>query len=799
MAARRPPSRSCSSSPSTSRRVHGQPKSSRQQYSACGACRMRRVRCDLKDLPISASGQHPPCSNCSERGLKCVDEFAEVKAVKLLRRGRRLQQVEAVYGQNASEESSLHSVPVPRSVIPQLRPEFFSSPFFRRFHIQRPIVEPLEYCPRYFDFVKGNRDTLDPAGQLISLLFVVWAASFGVNEYGVEETHEGPDSLRHRKERVKEMLQEVLYLIDVHGILRKPSWDGVRALLLVLPLTQEAQSPVERMVTSVSSWTPLEDLPWIPCQALYESTLSQVYTLCSLAPVSSVNSGQGEYVDALVRARVFWYAHVLDGATSGLRGGRVLLSDDDLSSFEATLPPLPPLGESAGASYAFAYRFATIPIRIASACRQVHTALTGPKARQCNDIDEERLFSTWDIFDQCWKDFEGLRQFGTHNFIQAEDIERFIDSWQIFIFECHNVIREALKQRLVDRRSSESFLSNPGAVHMREYETIVRLHAKASQRCHTVVRHVVQVLRRSIGTPLFQYDASLLRDGTFFAGFLLAGESENREDIEACLHALGEMRWAFSKSEEREQTVRMVWESRATQPRSDSRSFSSSPADDLLGTTSFPDLAYPKRALARPLSVPPLSLSIGGMGSTLSTASAPSTACSSDGQWSTPPTSSGTGSYGGSVTSHQSSPSTTSRSPTYLQPPGSSGLSVDALRSKQNLISSSPLLLENPGLSVGQTGRASDPGCTDGVFYFTPYSFIGMNGAGEVGHGSQSPLTVAPNPDSSSAFPSQPFFDPSTVVFSSAGIGQQGAGPGEVSAGTAATAVDRQFSGGFYQ
>jgi hypothetical protein len=55
--------------------------------------------------------QQPSCSNCKERGIKCVyvtftlsiltidhvcfsDEFAEVKAVKLLRRGRRLQQVE---------------------------------------------------------------------------------------------------------------------------------------------------------------------------------------------------------------------------------------------------------------------------------------------------------------------------------------------------------------------------------------------------------------------------------------------------------------------------------------------------------------------------------------------------------------------------------------------------------------------------------------------------------------------------------------------------------------------------------
>jgi hypothetical protein len=73
------------------RRAAGQPKSSRQQFSACGACRMRRfvylgsslthphcnhrVRCDLKDLPItqtSGGTQPPSCSNCKERGIKCV-------------------------------------------------------------------------------------------------------------------------------------------------------------------------------------------------------------------------------------------------------------------------------------------------------------------------------------------------------------------------------------------------------------------------------------------------------------------------------------------------------------------------------------------------------------------------------------------------------------------------------------------------------------------------------------------------------------------------------------------------------
>jgi hypothetical protein len=139
-----------------------------------------RVRCDLKDLPFSSTGPQPQCSNCKERGLKCVyvyylytsprffahptpdsDEFAEVKAVKLLRRGRRLQQVEsvstfplsllplfnpfcrAVYGKTIDEEGGLFAAPtLSPGLIPRLRPEFFSSAFFRRFHIQRQSFSP---------------------------------------------------------------------------------------------------------------------------------------------------------------------------------------------------------------------------------------------------------------------------------------------------------------------------------------------------------------------------------------------------------------------------------------------------------------------------------------------------------------------------------------------------------------------------------------------------------------------------------------------------------------------------------
>ncbi|KAI0957620.1 hypothetical protein AcW1_005952 [Taiwanofungus camphoratus] len=718
---------------------------------------------------MSATGQHPPCSNCSERGLKCVDEFAEVKAVKLLRRGRRLQQVEAVYGQSANDENSLHSVNPPRSVIPKLKPEFFGSPFFHRLHIQRPILEPMEFCYKYFEFCKGNKDVLDIPGQLIAMILVAWAASFGVNEFGVEELYDGAMSQRRTKERVNDMVQEILYLIDIHGILRKPSWDGVRALLLVLPLTQEVQSPMDRLI-------------------MYEATVSQVYALCSLASVSSVNSGQGEYVDALVRARIFWYAHIIDGVTSGLRGGRILLTDDDLSSFETTLPPL---GDNSGSSanYAFAFRYATIPIRIASVCRQVHSALTGPRARQSHEVDEEKLHDAWDTLDRCWKQFDELRQFGTDGFVQAEDIDRFIDGWQIFVFECHNVIREALKQRLVARPPPDSsFVTD---VHptsrVREYEAVVRLHTKSNAKCHVVARHVVSILRRNVGTQLFQFDAALIRDGCLFAGFLLAGESGSNEDIEICLQALSEMRWAFSKSDEREQTVRMIWESRLAQPRS--RSYTSSPTDDLLrpSTSEHP---YTRRPLARPISVPPLTLSLNTIPSTLGSASAPSTACSADGDWptSTPPTSAGTDMYSAPGTSHHSP------SPPYAPPPQNG---LDALRSKHAGLVPSPLALD----SMGQPGRTGNARELDQIFYFQPYNYGGMGENADAHHAPHQPTILAgpAAPEQASSYTTTQYFDANAVVFSNAAIGPHPAGPGDIATSSAVHGDSRQFgNSGFY-
>ncbi|KAI0079977.1 hypothetical protein K474DRAFT_438548 [Panus rudis PR-1116 ss-1] len=666
------------------------PKSKkREQFSACGACRMRRVRCDLKDLPVSASGHHPPCSNCKERGLKCVDEFAEVKAVKLLRRGRRLQQVEAVYGKTSADDSSLHAVIPPPTVIPKIRPEFFNSSFFRRFHIQRPILEPVEYRERFSDFINGNPAALSSPAQMISMALVVWAASFGVDEYGREDISENSTDLHQRMETVKEMLQELLYLIDLHGILRKPSWDGVRLLLLVLPLAQEIQAPIDRLV-------------------MHEAVLSQVQALCTLAP-SLVDTRQGEFIDAAVRARVYFYGHTLDGITSGLRGGRLLLDEDDLLTFKSTLPTRRDSSQ-AFAIYSIAYRYAAVPLRISDVCREIHTALTGPKARRNEVVNEGTLVYVWNTLDLCWKELEDLRQLVTGDVLDPEDVERYINGWQIFIFECHNVIREALKQRLAPR---DSFGPIPGAVR----NDVYRLYESARTRCHSVVRSVVGIISRNLGTSFFQFDAALVRDGCFFAGFLLAGELGTQSDVDVCLQALGEMRWVFSKSEERMHTVRMVWESRVARTRAQGHSDPSSPIRDPLDHASTEAFSYTRGEPSRnSLGIPPLTVltlpSLSGIPS-----SGPNTGYSEDGKWSS--TLSGgsrTTSHHGSISSPHDSPPLSGSGSYISSPPIPSGL-------KNSLDSPASVMLVGPAQHPITFGRSAD--VSDSYLYthydYSPY------------------------------------------------------------------------------
>jgi hypothetical protein len=92
------------------------------------------------------------------------------------------------------------------------------------------------------------------------------------------------------------------------------------------------------------------------------------------------------------------------------------------------------------------------------------------------------------------------------------------------------------------------------------------------------------------GSGLFKWDTGLIRDGCFIAAFLMAGGEgelnpwpaeggmayvEQEEGVEICLRALHEMRWCFSKTEERDHTVRMVWDVNTARDR---RSTATAPA-----------------------------------------------------------------------------------------------------------------------------------------------------------------------------------------------------------------------------
>jgi len=144
-----------------------------------------------------------------------------------------------------------------------------------------PIIDPTEFPARFLAHAKGTHP-LGHEGRLLAMVLVVWAASFGVDERGVPDkdddgsvkpfSHEiidiplAPSSSsrrgsvnvpaegdmartmkngvvaegrrKARRERTDAMVKEVLELVDLHGVMRRPTWDGVRVLLLLLPFME---------------------------------------------------------------------------------------------------------------------------------------------------------------------------------------------------------------------------------------------------------------------------------------------------------------------------------------------------------------------------------------------------------------------------------------------------------------------------------------------------------------------------------------------------------------------------------
>ena len=112
---------------------------------------------------------------------------------------------------------------------------------------------------------------------------------------------------------------------------------------------------------------------------------------------------------------------------------------DDLDVFQRQLPneiksPNQLRLERTNLSHSHAFRFATAPLRLANACRLVHSAVTGPKARAASKIDGKRLEAAWEALQRSWEEFESLRSITRAGIVGAEEKIRFVDGWQVRLF-----------------------------------------------------------------------------------------------------------------------------------------------------------------------------------------------------------------------------------------------------------------------------------------------------------------------------------------------------------------------------
>lgn len=95
--------------------------------------------------------------------------------------------------------------------------------------------------------------------------------------------------------------------------------------------------------------------------------------------------------------------------------------------------------------------------------------------------------------------------------------------------------------------------------------TLVHLLEIAKSKCDFKTRQIMSIVRQHVGTRsapqpermrpcqltlrrFFEWDASLVRDGTYYAAMLMAKHYGSDDDIALCVQALNELRWAHAKA-----------------------------------------------------------------------------------------------------------------------------------------------------------------------------------------------------------------------------------------------------------
>jgi hypothetical protein len=104
-----------------------------------------------------------------------------------------------------------------------------------------------------------------------------------------------------------------------------------------------------------------------------------------------------------------------------------------------------------------------------------------------------------------------------------------------------NVIREKLQERIYKAREYSKIVSaSSNSPPLRAIlSDLIHLHDIAESRCHEMSPRVLSLIKRHVNTPaFFEYDASLCRDGVFYAGERIAVSATGFRALLPCLRTL---------------------------------------------------------------------------------------------------------------------------------------------------------------------------------------------------------------------------------------------------------------------
>ncbi|KAG8994552.1 hypothetical protein FRB94_009799 [Tulasnella sp. JGI-2019a] len=393
---------------------------------------------------------------------------------------------------------------------------------------------------------------------------MAWAASFGLDENGRDVINVDVDECaitKDRKESSNILVRQCLKMVDRMSALRKMSFDGARAILLLMPLTKDMMSDADR-------------------KTMHHTALLQAYRLAIQDGSSSVNPIPEDIDAATKRARLFWYAHVSEAITIGLRGedGSLPLTFDEarVASFKTSLSTSALSASPISASLTYKHTIASI--HLAETCRHIHDIFATRSGAGHKETLETRLQDVWSALQSNWEEFDELRQRdadGDEARQASTDTDVFVSSSQIFIFEAFRTIQVRLASLLSSVGHGEACSSSdryqshktqnqvaPGAI-----EALLRV---ARTKCASFLPHALSLIRRHVrdSTPLFKYNAGISVDkGVFCAGSFLAQtcissrNPETQDSFQCCVKALQSMscKWAYSEGGRLAEELAAFW------------------------------------------------------------------------------------------------------------------------------------------------------------------------------------------------------------------------------------------------